>query len=118
MQERCGRYFCHPARAYLDFTLSPFAPPARSVLHTLFPSDTVFYHLSGHVTTDPYVEGIHQGVISLQVPVANASLAQLAQNLTGLGILMGFTYLFVKGVRVGIKGLRWRGKGKEKAKDL
>jgi hypothetical protein len=38
--------------------------------------------------------------------------------MTVLGILMGFTYLFVKGVRVGIKGLRWRGKGKEKAKEL
>ena len=34
------------------------------------------------------------------------------------GILLGFTYLFVKGINVGVKGLRWRGKGKEKAKEL
>jgi hypothetical protein len=63
-------------------------------------------------------QGLENDVVSLQVPVADLSHAQLVQNLTGLGVLLGFTYLFIKGVRVGIKGLRWRGKGKEKAKDL
>jgi hypothetical protein len=58
------------------------------------------------------------GVVSIEVPVADASKALLVQNLTVLGILVGFSYLFVKGVKVGMKGLRWRGKGKEKAKDL
>ena len=104
--------------AHLDFTLSPFSPPARSVLHTLFPGDTVFYHLSNHITYDPSPYAGHDGVVSLEVPVANVSQAQIVQNLTVLGILTGFTYLFIKGVRVGMKGLRWRGKGKEKAKDL
>jgi hypothetical protein len=81
------------------------------VLHSLFPSDIVFYHLPNHIAQE-------NGVVSIEVPVADVSQAELIQNLTVLGILAGFTYLFVKGVRVGIKGLRWRGKGKEKAKDL
>jgi hypothetical protein len=83
-------------------------------LDTLFPSETVFYHLQNRTTHGS------QGneVISLEVPVADAAQALLVQNLTVFGVLVGFTYLFVKGVRVGIKGLRWRGKGKEKAKDL
>jgi hypothetical protein len=101
----------HSQQTNPDFTISPFSPPARSVLHSLFPIDTVFYHLPNHITQE-------NGVVSIDVPVANASQAQVVQNLTVLGILMGFTYLFVKGVRVGIKGLRWRVKGKEKAKDL
>jgi hypothetical protein len=100
-------------QANVDFTVSPFGPPARSVLHSLFPSDTVFYHLPNHITQGPQTN-----VVSLDVPVADVSQAQLIQNLTIFGILMGFTYLFIKGVRVGIKGHRWRGKGKEKAKDL
>ena len=56
--------------------------------------------------------------MSLQVPVADAAEMALIQNLTVLGVLVGFGYLLVKGVRVGIKGLRWRVKGKEKAKEL
>jgi len=58
------------------------------------------------------------GQLSLQVPVGDASQGTLVQSLTGLGVLLGFTYLFIKGVRLGLKGLRWRGKGKEKAKDI
>jgi hypothetical protein len=75
----------------------------------------VFYHLSKHGTNNT---GQVAGVVSIEVPVADASKALLVQNLTVLGILVGFSYLFVKGVKVGMKGLRWRGKGKEKAKDL
>ena len=60
----------------------------------------------------------HLGVVSLQVPVGDMSQVQLVQGLTNLGVLAGFTYLFVKGIRLAIKGLRWRGKGKEIAKDL
>jgi len=63
-------------------------------------------------------QGPRANAVSLDVPVADISQAQLIQNLTIFGILIGFTYLFVKGVRVGIKGHRWRGYGKEKAKDL
>ena len=78
----------------------------------------MFYHLPNHITENAYPEGSHgDAVVSLNVPVANALQAQLVQNLTILGILAGFTYLFVKGVLVGIKGFRWRGKGKEKAKE-
>lgn len=83
------------------------------MLHSVFPSDTVFYHLLNHITQEPQTN-----VVSIDVPVGDISQAQLIQNLTIFGILMGFTYLFIKGVRVGIKGHRWRGKGKEKAKDL
>jgi hypothetical protein len=102
-----------------DFTYSPFSPPSRSLLNTLFPSETVFYHLSNHITHNKYPLGSHgDRVVSLQVPVGDISQAGLVQGLTVLGILVGFTYLLVIGVRVGIKGLRWRGKGKEKAKDL
>jgi hypothetical protein len=54
----------------------------------------------------------------MSVPVGNVSQVDFVQGLTALGILGGFTYLFVKGVRLGLKGLRWRGKGKEKAKDI
>lgn len=86
-------------------------PHSRSLVHTLFPAEVVFYHLTKQVTHP-------DGALSIQVPVADVSQMQLVQNMTVLGILMGFTYLFVKGVRVGIKGLRWRGKGKEKAKEL
>jgi hypothetical protein len=88
-------------------------------LHNLFPSDIVFYHLPNHITNNTHPrEGLGNGVVSLEVPVANVSQVQLVQSLTVLGILVGFTYLFVNGVKVGIKGLRWRGKGKEKAKEL
>ena len=55
---------------------------------------------------------------SLQVPIADLSKAQLVQNLTILGVIIGFTYLLVKGIRVGIKGFRSRAKGKEKPKTL
>jgi hypothetical protein len=55
---------------------------------------------------------------SLQVPVAELSKAQLVQNLTILGVIIGFTYLLVKGIRVGIKGFHSRAKGKEKPKTL
>ena len=81
------------------------------MLHALFPADVVFYHLPKQVTNT-------DDALSIQVPVGNISQMQWVQNMTVLGILMGFMYLFVKGVRVGIKGLRWRGKGKEKAKEL
>lgn len=97
----------------IDFTVSPFGPPTRTVLHSIFPSDTVFYHLPNHIAQE-----LETNAVSLDVPVADLSQAQLIQNLTIFGILMGFSYLFIKGVRVGIKGHRWRGKGKEKAKDL
>jgi PIG-X / PBN1 len=80
------------------------------LLHALFPADIVFYHLK-QLTPET-------GALSISVPVADQSQLALVQNMTILGILMGFMYLFVKGVRVGIKGLRWRGKGKEKAKEL
>ena len=80
------------------------------MLHALFPSEVVFYHLT-KVTPE-------KGALSISVPVANKSQLELVQNMTILGVLMGFMYLFVKGVRVGMKGLRWRGKGKEKAKEL
>lgn len=75
----------------------------------------MFYHLSKHGTNNT---GQTAGVVSIEVPVADGSKALLVQNLTVLGILVGFSYLFVRGVKVGMKGLRWRGKGKEKAKDL
>jgi hypothetical protein len=78
----------------------------------------VFYHLPKHITHNSRPHDNVHGVVSLDVPVADASQALLVQQLTVLGILLGFGYLFVKGVRVGIKGLRWRGKGKEKAKDM
>lgn len=78
----------------------------------------MFYHLPNHSTDNSHPHDSAHGVVSLQVPVADASKALLVQNLTVLGVLVGFSYLFVKGVRVGIKGLRWRVKGKEKAKDL
>jgi hypothetical protein len=105
------RVYAPGIRTDIDFTVSPFGPPTRTVLHSVFPSDAVFYHLPHHIAPKT-------NAVSLDVPVADLSQAQLIQNLTIFGILMGFTYLFIKGVRVGIKGHRWRGKGKEKAKDL
>jgi PIG-X / PBN1 len=94
----------------LDFSVSPFGPSSTSLLHTLFPADTVFYHLPKHA--------VSEGALTMSVPVGNVSLVGFVQALTGLGILGGFIYLFVKGVKLGLKGLRWRGKGKEKAKDI
>ena len=103
----------------LDFAVSPFNPSSQSVLHSLFSSDTVFYHIPGHDTHDSYSQGKHsKGVVSINVPVADVSQAILVKSLTIFGILIGFTYLFVKSLRAGIKGLRWRAKGKEKAKEL
>jgi len=88
-------------------------------MNALFPVDTVFYHLTNHVSRDAYPEKSQGGgVVSLDVPIADASQLQLVQSLTVFGILAGFMYLLVKGIRVGIKGLRWRGKGKEKAKEM
>jgi len=78
----------------------------------MFPEHAVFYHLINHVA---YPRS--DGILSLDVPVADSSKGTLVQNLTVFGILLGFTYLFITGAKVGIKGLRWRGKGKEKAKD-
>jgi PIG-X / PBN1 len=96
--------------ADLDFSVSPFGPPSSSLLHTLFPSTAVFYHLPHHP--------VSEGALTMNVPVGNVAQVGFVQGLTALGILGGFTYLFVKGVRLGLKGLRWRGKGKEKAKDI
>jgi hypothetical protein len=93
-----------------DFSVSPFGPSSTSLLHTLFPLDTVFYHAPNHAVSG--------GALTMSVPVGNVSQVDFVQGLTALGILGGFTYLFVKGVRLGLKGLRWRGKGKEKAKDI
>jgi len=99
--------------------LSPFSSSSRSVLHTLFPLDTVFYHLPNQVCHNPNDgESQWSAMTSIKVPVADLSQAQLIQNLTILGVLIGFTYLLVKGIRVGIKGLHSRAKGKEKPKDL
>jgi hypothetical protein len=107
------------AQADVDFSFSPFSSPSHSLLETLFPFETVFYHLSNHRTHNAYPKASHgDGAVSIEVAVADASQAGLIQVLTVLGILAGFIYLLVKGVRVGIKGHRWRGKGKEKAKDL
>jgi hypothetical protein len=102
------------APADKDFDISPFGSSSRSVLHTLFPDHTVFYHLTNHHTGYPATD---DGLLPLYVPVADPSQAPLVQTLTVSGILLGFTYLLIKGVKIGIKGLRWRGKGKEKAKD-
>jgi hypothetical protein len=96
--------------ANLDFSVSPFGPPSSSLLHTLFPNTAVFYHLPHH--------SVSEGALTMNVPVGNVLQVDFIQGLTALGILGGFTYLFVKGVRLGLKGLRWRGKGKEKAKDI
>jgi len=102
-----------------DFTISPFGSSSRSVLYALFPHDTVFYHLPNHVCHDPNAgEDQWSATTSIEVPVADLSQAKLIQNLTVLGVLIGFTYLLVKGIRVGIKGLHSRAKGKEKPKDL
>jgi hypothetical protein len=104
----------------IDFTISPFSSSSRSVLHSLFPHDTVFYHLPNHRCHDSNHNGESQwsATTSLEVPVADLSQAQLVQNLTILGVLIGFTYLLVKGIRVGIKGLHSRAKGKDKQKEL
>jgi len=72
--------------------------------------EAVFYHLPHH--------SVSEGALTMNVPVGNVSQVGFVQGLTALGIVGGFTYLFVKGVRLGLKGLRWRVKGKEKAKDI
>src|SRR5262245_50125786 len=90
----------------LDFNLSPFTSSPRSVLHSFFSDQTVFYHTK-----------TAEEVISMRVPVADLTHTQFVQNLTILFILLGFSYLCLRGIRVGLKGLRWRGKGKEKAKE-
>src|SRR5271155_1706844 len=97
--------------AYIDFTLSPFSSSSRSVLQTLFPQDTVFYHLPNKICHNPNNgESQWSATSSLNVPVADLSQAQIIQNLTILGVLIGFTYLLVTGIRVGIKGLHSRAK--------
>ena len=119
MSKSCGGFTLPTCQANLDFILSPFGPSSKSVPNALFPVDTVFYHLTNHEAKDVYYQKSHgTNVVSLDVPIADASQVQLVQSLTIFGILAGFMYLFVKGVRVGIKGLRWRGKGKEKAKTM
>jgi hypothetical protein len=70
--------------------------------------------LSNH--TIEHIKGSE--AVSIRVPVGDLSQAQLVQNLTLFGVLVGFIYLLVRGVTIGIKGFRWREKGKEKAKEL